>query len=302
MKLRKIDPKFRTHFLSIPLATTKARPQVQECLDRLRNDKSTAALPSPAWHSVDRIGIHLGSLRLSGSDELSTACEILKKFDAPSILGTGSRDGPSITLKGLRSGYFGTPSVFTRRLYFDIMNPRPVQMLGKELYKVFHSHGLLLKQYPSKDSIEYTHHPAKIMDTRPLTSDESPGRELGFQVEKRLIYRPVFDARQVFAAHGDTLWAENLALESICLREITGLKDRVKDGKVFGQGYEDIFRVSLSDPAASGYGQNDPETEYVRSSKIHHSEKVKTPFVISSDPGALQTPELRRYIEMEFQK
>ena len=293
-----------THVLTMPLATSKTRPQVQMFLDRLRNHESTAALPYPAWCTADSLGLLLGRVCLSGPDQLKALCEDLKKFNAPAILGTELGKGLPITLKGLHSGEPGVQRAFTNRLCADVTNAQPVTILKNELYNLFKSHGLPFGRSTREDVLKEDANRTfvVVMSTAfLLKSDEFRERPVSKPLHLRVPRYSVFDAREVYPAFEDTLLVENLPLEQICLRE-NGLKDIVKNGDVIGQSPGDIFRVSLSDPAESDYVENDPSLEYVKASTTQNSEQNKTPFLISSDPRAKETyaelyPMVRRFDE-----
>lgn len=264
----------------MPLATSKTRPQVQSFLDRLRKHESAAALPYSAWRTVDTLGISLGNLNSHSSDQLRAFCENLKTFNAASILGTELGDGLPITLKGLSSGP-GMRRAFTNILRADVADPQPIAILRNELDKLLKSHGLRHPANQGLSDINSISISVKIMHTKNLISD-IPLWKRASSSASRYFMQPVFDARELYAAHEDTTWVENLPLDSICLHNLAALSNVVKNGTIIGQGYEDIFRISLSDPAESAYGGPDPDAEYV-------SRNPKTPFIISSDPRAKET-------------
>ena len=279
-----------THFLCVPLSTSKTRPQLQSFLDRMRNIKGAAAIPHSAWSTVDTLRIPLGGICVPSSEKLSTICEGLKEFNVPAILGAKPGDRPSVTLKGLRSHKSGLQRPFVSKLVTGITNPQPWIILRAYLEAFFKIHGLafgvshlrgvaaggLLKEEDS------TNQQVVVLNTKSHFMTDEPFR-IGKTFSPNRKKKPMFDIREMYATDGETLWLENLPVESMCLQETNGYRDLVKDGEVIGQGFENIFRVSLSDPAESGYEQKEPDIEYVTPSK---REPIKFPLIISSDPQA----------------
>ena len=274
MKRKLPTTKYTTHLLCIPLATTKTRPQIQMFLDTLRNHQATGAVPPTAWPTVDTCNIHLGRVEINSSDQLRTVCEGLKKFDVPSILGTELGHELSISLRGLYSNTAGKQRALTNTLYTKISNPRPLIILREALHEFFNSHGLMLGNQSSKEGLigkRPTRVYVKILETEKTlsTNNFTP-------------LAPVFDARGIYAAGRDSLWIDKLPLESICLRK-RGIRSLVKDGIVIGQGFEDIFRVSLSNPAESAYEQNEPGVKRIELVQNKVAEVLEARSVIPSE-------------------
>ena len=277
----------------MPLTTPKTRPQIQSVLDRLKKHESAAALPYAAWRTLYTLGISLGTLVSPGPYQLRAFCEDLKSFNAASILGTELRDGLPITLRGLSSGP-GKQRAFTNRLCLDVANPQPMTILGNELDKIIKRNGLGRPKDQGFSHEIDTRLSVKIMHTKNLISN-MPLWKRGVKASSNYFMQPLFDARELYTAYADTTWIENLPLDSICLHDIRELCFILKNDNVIDHAYEEIFRVSLSNPAESTYGGNDPDVKFV-------TKNPKTPFIISSDPRAKEAylglyPEVRRFDE-----
>lgn len=71
-----------THFLRIPYATTKSRPQLLASLDRLTRDPIAAAIPKEAWTHPKQPNYTLGLLRLDSPRRIKEACPLAHDITA----------------------------------------------------------------------------------------------------------------------------------------------------------------------------------------------------------------------------
>lgn len=268
-----------THALRIPLATAKSSPQLQRSLDKIRRDDLTRALPNPAWSQVGSLCLHIGSLSLPNQSRLTTAQGTLKNFDVASSL--GDRAQPlSVTLRGLHSGLVGEQRELTNRLYANVAftddtGLASLRRLTADLRAAFGAEGLLVtKNY--KDPSELS---MRLMSTMYLKSDEPKRKPTSSSYN--FLRSPLFDARDTYAAYKDTAWAEDFALERICI-SVSSLADMTKRGTVIGQGYQHVFCIPFPGFETTS-NLEDPDIEYVPAPKISIANKIRTPLVIPSN-------------------
>lgn len=69
-----------THFLRIPLATTRSTRQLQRSIQRVAEDPGAAALPRVAWHVPDEINIPIASVSLKTPSRIGAAIQLLEHF------------------------------------------------------------------------------------------------------------------------------------------------------------------------------------------------------------------------------
>ena len=273
-----------THFFRIPLATPGTCTLLAKSFDALKNDRALANVPHIAWRTIDSLGISLGELALENDTQIREACKALETLN----IGFDNEIEPlgemKITLKGLSSGRPDEQRPFTHDLSASIIDHGCISNLRRRLHRIFDEQQL---PYRSKRVRRPGHDESlrqvKIMTTAYLNCEQP---NLKPTLNQYGISRRVkVDARDVFATYGNTVWIEDLPLKKLCISTI-GLKDIVKNGEIIGQGYEDICSVPLLDRSNIEEEEERPDiVEYVRASMNFTSNKIKCPFIITSDPN-----------------
>lgn len=83
------DDKYRfklTHFLCIPLATSKSRSQLSGARQRLMRDPITSKIPTEAFVWPDTQRLTLGELSLQSDSKILKAKSLLKGLDLDNML------------------------------------------------------------------------------------------------------------------------------------------------------------------------------------------------------------------------
>lgn len=279
-----------THRIRIPIASQRSRLQLQTSLNKLRDDQITGALPYTAWLPVDRLSISLGELSLRSPKEVAAAENVLQTFGSPFTEEGKDLESLCVTLRGLHSGRISRQEqrAHTNRLYWFVTGSAALDRLMSNVRAAFRHHNLLMRRVGQTER-EFekrlqTPPTIKIMDTRACTSEEPNLKPTlaGYN----LTMLPVFDATDLYAMYGDTVWAERIPLEKLCISTLD-IKDLVKGGNIIGQGYEDVSSVLLPGAPKSAL-EVDPEIEYVRAAESYLENRIITPLVIPSNSQPLE--------------
>lgn len=289
-----------THTLRIPLMTFASRPQLQKSMERMRDDPITGALSRSAWLFGDSLTLMLGALSLPTPERLATAREALKTFRFASKPESKHDKPIHVTLHGLNSGWPGEQRPFTHRLYTHVTDAALLSHFEFELQANFKCHGLLVEDKGNRDQRSDRRRPhdgrrpvggsvqPKIMSTRYLKSDQK--NEKPDLQQYNLLRPPLFDARDLYAAYSDTIWAKDILLEEICITELAP-KDFMVNNEVIGQGWQSIFSVPLPGAAQEARRSEDRNITYVKAAKTIFRNQPITPLIIpsNSQPVAVGT-------------
>ena len=233
--------------------------------------------------------LSMGALSLHTPERLAAARKLLTDFESSTKSGIKSDESLYVTLRGLNSGTPGAQRPFTNHLCVLAENAISLLRLRSELRKAFRSQGLLVKEtYYDKNRLASNLVPAEIMNTIYLKSDQMNTKPTLQQYN--LNRMPVFDAKDLYPAYADTVWAENILLEKICITEL-GVKDLVVRDTVVGQGYQPIFCIPLPGAPRVADETKIPNVKYVKAAKTIQKNKILTPLLIlsSSQPVVIST-------------
>ena len=279
-----------SHNIRIPLVSQRSRLQLQTALNRLRDDQITRALPHTAWRSLDCLSISLGELRLRSPKEIAAASSLLRKIGTTFREENKESEPLCVTLRGLSSGGVSGQEqrAHTSRLYWSHSDSAALGRLRRNVRAAFKSRSFLVQDMrPTEQVFDESFgrvSTIKIMSTHSLTSDEPNRKPTLARLNLKRI--PVFDATDLYAQYGDTVWAENIPLEKLCLTDLF-LKDLVKEDIIIGQGYADVSSVLLPGVPESAL-EVDPDIEYVRAAKSYLQNRIVTPLVIPSNSQPLE--------------
>lgn len=67
-----------THFLRIPFATKRSRPQLFQSLKRVAHDPTALTLPQECWKHPEQLNFVIGILRLDSARRVQEACQLLR--------------------------------------------------------------------------------------------------------------------------------------------------------------------------------------------------------------------------------
>ena len=67
-----------THFLRIPFATKRSRPQLFQSLKRVAHDPTASILPQECWKLPEQLHFAIGILRLDSARRVQEACQLLR--------------------------------------------------------------------------------------------------------------------------------------------------------------------------------------------------------------------------------
>ena len=279
-----------THRIRIPVVSQRSRLQLQTSLNILRDDEITSALPHAAWTSLGCLSITVGELCLPSPKEIAAASNLLQSLGNTFTEKDKDLEPLFVTLRGLHSGgkYHEEQRAHTNRLYWSVTGSAALNRLTSNVRAAFRRCDLLVRQFGQtmQDFDNSLERPPtlKIMNTRSLTSDEPNNKPT--LASYKLTRVPVFDSTELYAKYGDTVWAENIPLEKLCISTL-GMKDLVKEGSIIDHGYEDVCTVLL--PGAPRCALDvDADIEYIRAAESYLENRIVTPLVIPSNSQPLE--------------
>lgn len=289
-----------THFLRVPLATSRSRPQLRESLDLAAQDPITAALPRRTWSVPDEMHYVLGALGLQSPAAVEKAVQILKNMDLHRMIETlvaCTRDStisfdtakpfssndrarhplerPMVTLRGLYPAPTSEYPSRTKSLTCNITERMPfLSKFRQEVLKPFSKARLMPAVAEEKLLI------ATLMTTSSLHADvvKSGLRHMG----KGYRRNPYFDASDFHEKYNDFPWTTEFPLEKLCISEI-GLKDFWREDNVVGTGFRELASIPFPGTAPEVISTQEPDIEYTRAAKQANDYSRETPLVFPSN-------------------
>lgn len=251
-----------THFLCIPLATSKSRSQLNGARQRLMRDPVTSNIPTEAFVWPDTQKLTLGELSLQSDSEVSKAKSLLRSLNLDDMLGrlrsgnerrqgSGTLDKPgdphkvqpiSVSIKGfdrskhdsarLNAAIIDTESILssffltiqTRFLEAGLMKLTPGRTLNgnRRLRMVVIDTGRIFITTPRKN--------------QPLLKATPKSTTL------YMTLRP--DVTELCTKYQDFAWASDIQLEKLSICEM-GLHNFKRGPLIVGQGNREIACVAL---------------------------------------------------------
>ena len=274
-----------THFLRIPLATSKSTPELMKSLEQVAQDPIAAALPRQVWSAPDSLHIVIGELNLKGPGRLDLAAELLEKLDLIQIL---SLIAPSTALPLSRtdntavsraSRGTGHPAqIATVALQgLDRFTPNPSYPNATKTLKCYIKERvpflIPLCSQISNEFLKANLMPIPPKPPSPLAMIMStswfrtnvPNRALHLK-GKRSYREPLFDASKLYPKYEDFLWTTEFPLEQVCISEV-GLKDVWRKDRFIRTAYRNIASIQFPGVVASQALAEHPDDVYVKAAK-----------------------------------
>ena len=87
----KVDIFALTHFLCIPIMTAHSRPQLEQTLNKFKNDPTTPKIPAGSYRPLQTLHIPTEVLNLSTEDRVAAACHHLRSLEIDRLLSRASK-------------------------------------------------------------------------------------------------------------------------------------------------------------------------------------------------------------------
>ena len=92
----------------------------------------------------------------------------------------------------------------------------------------------------------------------------------------------MFDAKDTYVAYKGTIWAEDTALETICL-SLEELFDITKNGTAIDEAYQHVSWIPFPGFPEATPNLEAPEINFVRAAKTLAANQIRRPLIIPSN-------------------
>lgn len=274
-----------THFLCIPLATSKSRSQLNGARQRLMRDPITSKIPTEAFVWPDTQRLTLGELSLQSDGEVSKAKSLLKGLDLDNMLdelrsgnerqsfGTLHNLGDSHTVQPISvsiKGFDRSEYVYARLNAAIIDTESILSRFFQTIQRRFLEAGLM-RLTPAKPLNESRPLRMTVIDTGRIstTTPSEKHHLLKYMPKGKVLYKTLRpDVAELRTKYQDFTWASDIQLEKLSIREL-GLLNFKRGPSHVRQGNRETACVALPGAKQPELSAVMDDVTYTRVEKKH---------------------------------